>query len=50
MGRNMHTIYKWLKELFATEQRDDIDQYLQDSVDVYDLEFRIRALARKGII
>ncbi len=53
MGRTMHTIkavWMWVKELFGGVHRQEIDQYLAESADQYDLEYRIRALSSKGLI
>jgi hypothetical protein len=49
----MHTIkavWMWVKELFGGVHRQEIDQYLAESADQYDLEYRIRALSSKGLI
>ena len=50
----MHTLVAFIfylieKTVIATRRRD-IESYLAQSYDVYDLEHRINALARKGIL
>lgn len=43
-------ITNWAAKLFAPWYRNEVDEYLQESTDHYDLEQRIKNLARRGVI
>ena len=51
MGTNMHvTFFDWLASLLTSTNKKDIDAYLSESVDNYDLERRIKLLTHKGVM
>lgn len=64
MGRNMHELealggvhaptlsdfWTWVKRTFTTSYQDEIEAYLADSTDHFDLEKRQESLIRRGMI
>jgi hypothetical protein len=65
MGINMHNelealggvetptstdFWSWVKKTFTPSYQDEIEHYLKQSADVFDLEFRMKMLARRGMI
>lgn len=40
----------WVKDVFTPSYRKEVEEYLAESVDIYDLERRIRILQRRGMI
>jgi hypothetical protein len=42
--------WKWVKHTFAPHYRNQIEAYLAESVDNYDLERRMKVLMEKGMI
>jgi len=64
MGRNMHKelealggvempkfdFWSWVEKTFTPDYRKEVDAYLADSTDHYDLEFRMRTLMRRGVL
>lgn len=40
----------WVKETFTPQYRDEIEAYLANSTDVFDLERKIVYLSRRGMI
>jgi len=62
MGIFMHTttnkvqletiekITKWIKQAFTTSYQNEIEHYLNQSVDMCDLENRLKIIARRGML
>jgi len=55
MGINKHMtllaiFQKWVQETFTSNYRKEIDDYLNESVDNYDLERRMQVLMKRGMI
>jgi hypothetical protein len=65
MGINMHRelealagidvpalddFWKWVKAAFTDNYQQEIEEYLAQSVDHYDLERRMRALQNRGMV
>lgn len=44
------TFWEWVKQTFAPHYRNEIEEYLSQSANHYDLERRMRVLMRKGMI
>lgn len=42
--------WTWVKETFTPDYQSEINSYLKDSVDMFDLETRMAALKRRGMI
>jgi hypothetical protein len=40
----------WVKKTFTSEYKVEIERYLGESADVYELENRIKLLQRRGVI
>ncbi len=53
MGINMHTytkFWEWVKQTFQPTYQTEIEQYLAEASDRYDLEYRMQTLMRRGLI
>jgi hypothetical protein len=55
MGTNMHMtslaiFLKWIQEAFTPGYRKEIDVYLNEATDVYDLDRRLDTLKKRGMI
>lgn len=53
MGINMHThnkFWEWVKQSFQPNYQKEIEQYLSEATDRFDLEYRMRLLTRRGLI
>jgi hypothetical protein len=65
MGINMHKelealggvetpmvadFWSWVKKTFTPSYQNEIEHYLNQSTDVFDLEFRMKMLARRGML
>lgn len=42
--------WAWVKSTFTPDYQSEINSYLKDSVDMFDLESRMKALRRRGMI
>jgi hypothetical protein len=42
--------WAWVKKSFTPDYQAEITSYLKDSVDMFDLENRMKALKRRGMI
>ncbi|MFZ9610100.1 MAG: hypothetical protein ACO294_05290 [Methylococcales bacterium] len=42
--------WDWVKRTFTADYRLEIERYLGESADVYELENRIKLLQRRGVI
>jgi hypothetical protein len=40
----------WINDVFTPTYRKEVEAYLAESVDIYDLERRVRMLQRRGMI
>jgi hypothetical protein len=47
---SVHDVLEWVKDTFTPTYRKEVEAYLADSTDVFDLERRIRILQRRGIV
>ena len=47
---SIHDILEWVRDTFTTSYRKEVEAYLAESADVFDLERRIRILQRRGIV
>lgn len=47
---NLSHFWDWVKKTFTTPYRQEIEAYLAESVDRFDLEQRMNILARRGMI
>ncbi len=53
MGINMHkqtNFWEWVTKTFTPHYIKEIEQFLAEATDHYDLEHRINILSRRGII
>lgn len=50
LDMSMHDVLDWVKDTFTPSYQKEVEAYLADSVDVLDLERRIRILQRRGIV
>ena len=53
MGINMHkqtNFWEWVKKTFAPHYVKEIEHFLADATDHYDLEHRMNVLVRRGMI
>lgn len=65
MGKNMHNelqalggvetptisdFWAWVKRTFTPSYQTEIQSYLDQSTDIFDLEFRMKMLARRGML
>lgn len=65
MGKNMHKelealggvetpklddFWNWVKRTFTPTYQYEIQSYLEEATDVFDLEFRMKMLARRGML
>ena len=53
MGINMHKqtkFWEWVKKTFAPHYVKEIEHFLADATDHYDLEHRMNVLVRRGMI
>ena len=46
----MHDLLDWIKDTFTPSYQKEVEAYLADSADAFDLERRIRILQRRGIV
>ena len=47
---SMHDLLDWIKDTFTPSYQKEVEAYLADSADAFDLERRIRILQRRGIV
>jgi hypothetical protein len=47
---NLTNFWQWVKKTFTLSYQDEINHYLNQSVDYVDYENRIRTLQRRGMI
>ena len=50
LDMSVNDLFVWIKDTFTPSYRKEVEAYLADSVDVFDLERRIRILQRRGIV
>ena len=50
LGMTMHDLSQWIKDTFTPSYQKEVEAYLAECVDVFDLEQRIRILQRRGMI
>lgn len=50
LDMSVHDLFVWIKDTFTPSYRKEVEAYLAESADVFDLERRIRILQRRGII
>ena len=50
LGISVHDVLEWARDTFTPTYRKEVEAYLAESTDVFDLERRIRILQRRGII
>ena len=50
LDMSMHDLLNWVKDIFTSSYQKEVEAYLAESVDVSDLERRIRILQRRGIV
>lgn len=43
-------IWKWIVDTFKPEYRSEVEAYLAESFDIFDLERRIELLQKRGVI
>lgn len=43
-------IMQWIKQAFTPSYQNEIEQYLEQSVDMCDLENRLKIIARRGML
>lgn len=47
---SFNEFWTWVKKTFTPSYQAEITSYLKDSVDMFDLENRMKALKRRGMI
>ena len=47
---SIHDVLEWVRDTFTPSYRKEVEAYLADSADVFDLERRIRILQRRGVV
>jgi len=50
LDMSINDLLDWIKDTFTPSYRKEVESYLADSTDVFDLERRIRILQRRGIV
>ena len=50
LDMSINDLLEWIKDTFTPSYRKEVEAYLADSADVFDLERRIRILQRRGIV
>ena len=53
MGINMHMeteFWEWVKKTFQQSYQKEIEQYLAEADDRFDLEHRMQVLTRRGVL
>jgi hypothetical protein len=45
-----HNLSEWIKDTFTPPYQKEVESYLADSTDLFDLERRIEILQRRGVI
>jgi hypothetical protein len=50
LDMSVHDVLEWIKDTFTPSYRKEVEAYLAESQDVFELERRIRILQRRGII
>jgi hypothetical protein len=50
LDMSINDLLEWVKDTFTPSYRKEVEAYLADSTDVFDLERRIRILQRRGIV
>lgn len=50
LDMSINDLLDWIKDTFTPSYRKEVEAYLADSADVFDLERRIRILQRRGIV
>jgi hypothetical protein len=47
---SLKDVWQWVVDTFTPEYRSEVEAYLADSFDIYDLERRIVLLQKRGMI
>lgn len=47
---SFNEFWAWVKKTFTPSYQSEITNYLKDSTDIFDLENRMKALQRRGMI
>jgi hypothetical protein len=47
---SLNSFWSWVREAFTPSYQNEIKSYLEQSTDVFDLEFRMKMLARRGML
>jgi hypothetical protein len=47
---SINDLLDWIKDTFTPSYRKEVESYLADSTDIFDLERRIQILQRRGIV
>ena len=50
LDMSINDLLEWVKDTFTPSYRKEVEAYLAESTDVFDLERRIRILQRRGIV
>jgi hypothetical protein len=50
LDMSINDLLEWVKDTFTPSYRKEVEAYLGESTDVFDLERRIRILQRRGIV
>lgn len=50
MEIGIRSFMRWLKRTFTPAYQAEVEQYLAQSVDLYDLEQRMLAVQRRGLL
>ena len=50
LDMSIHDLVEWLQDTFTPSYRKEVEAYLAESTDMFDLERRIRILQRRGIV
>jgi len=47
---SLKDVWNWIVDTFTPEYRSEVEAYLAESVDNYELEHRIKLLQKRGVI
>lgn len=47
---SLNDVWKWVVDTFTPEYASEVESYLADSYDIFDLERRIELLQKRGVI
>ena len=50
LDMSVHDLIEWLRDTFTPSYQKEVEAYLSESTDMFDLERRIRILQRRGIV